>query len=691
MKQFNTVKNLLFASLLGAASTVNGQTVVHPVVYGPAVYGTDSSNWYKDYVGVRVQVNAPSSIAGDKFAFEATKGTAAGDWPNIVDVDLFDMPIVMPTYPTDSCFQTMMPAGSMAGKIAVVWRGPASGYVTFTQKAAYAQQAGAVAIVILNEYAGQPPFSPGSSATGPGSGVTITIPVFMVGNADGQAIANQYKIDSNSVRMTITRWGRNLNNDLGFIPNGMAGWHDYAIPSDQILSGLNPSAYKGLDGAYIGNFGINNATNVKLSSSLTFTPNGGSASPVHSDNISMGSHVFTGSNVAPGAAPDSVYAMFSGNEYNLLFPDLSTPVGRFDLTYNIISDSVDDNPGDNTAKVSFYSTDSLYSKARYDFTNNKPSVNLWRGGSEFLWGPMYYVAKGGAAVSRIQYSIATNSTTPGAILSNFSNVYIYKWIDGFTDTVASLTYPKDSIVQNGELVLLSVSQYSYVLASDTSEGTINLTAGLICDPTGAPTQIVLDSNSWYYVAVDPEGSTADPRFLGIDNILNPLPRIFGRYYNNRVMENTSLDEASPDTITYNNQQGNLPSPAPQSRLTFIRSIDSLNFRYMEGMIPSVAMIVNKNPVLPNAVKTVKAPFANISLFPNPASDVLTVSANMMQTQGFADYAVIDGLGRKVFSERHTNVLNDKFEINTTSFAPGNYYLVINIQGQVTTRKFTIVK
>ncbi len=689
MKQFNTVKNLLLASLLGAASTVNGQTVVHPVVYGPAVVGTDSSNWYKDYVGVRVQVNAPSSIAGDKFAFEATEGTGTGDWPSIHDVDLFDMPIVMPTYPSDSCFQTTMPAGSMAGKIAVVWRGPASGYVTFTQKAAYAQNAGAVAIVILNEYAGQPPFSPGSSTTGPGSGVVITIPVFMIGNADGQAIANQYKIDSNSVRMTITHWGQNLNNDLGFIPNGMAGWHDYAIPSDQILSGLNPSAYKGLDGAYIGNFGINNATNVKVSSALTFTPNGGAASPVHSDNISMGSHVFTGSNVAPASAPDSVYAMFSGNEYNLLFPDLSTPVGRFDLTYNITSDSVDDNPGDNTSTLSFYSTDSLYSKARYDFSNNKPSVNLWRGGSEFLWGPMYYVAKGGAAVSRIQYSIASNTAGP---LSNFSNVYIYKWIDGFTDTTLSITYPQDSIVQNGELVLLSVSQYSYGLASDTSEGTMNLTAGLISDPTGAPTQIILDSNSWYYVAVDPEGSATDERFLGIDNILNPLPRIFGRYYNNRVIENTSLDVAGADSIAYNNQQGNLPSPAPQSRLYYIKSIDSMNFRYMEGMIPSVAMIVNKNPVINNvAVKNIKAPFGNISLFPNPASDVLTVSADMMQMQSFADYAVIDGLGRKLYSERHTNVLNDKFTINTTSFPPGNYYLVVNVEGRVTTKKFTIAK
>ncbi len=80
-------------------------------------------------------------------------------------------------------------AASMNGKIAVIWRGPLSGPCDFGCKALNAQNAGAIAVVLINEYPGQGPVGMGASTTCTG----ITIPIFMIGNLDGIAISAQYR------------------------------------------------------------------------------------------------------------------------------------------------------------------------------------------------------------------------------------------------------------------------------------------------------------------------------------------------------------------------------------------------------------------------------------------------------------------------------------------------------------------
>jgi len=682
MKQFNTAKKLLLASLIGVASSVNGQTITHPLAFASTDPGVDSPNWYRNYVGVRVEVDAPASIAGDKTSTSAIIGTGTDDWPNIVYTNLYDLPIVMPPA-SDSFFASGLPAGCMAGKIAVVWRGPMTGTgVYFVTKAYNAQQAGAVAIVLINEYPGAEPITP-AYVSGYG---TVTIPVYMIGNADGIAIRNQYMADTNSVRMTITNWGHDLTNDLGFVPGGYALWHNYAIPYDQITP-INPEAYKGLDGAFIANYGTNAAYNVTLSDSLFFTPDGSSTVQIHA-----GSENFPG----PFNSIDSIYAIFSNTEYNVYSSDIpaSTP-GRYDLKYNITSDSTDLYPGDNSATYSFYTTDSLYSKGLYNFTANQPFVNSWRGGgADFIWGPMYYVAKGGASVSDIQYSIAENTTTAATPLSGNSNVYIFKWVDGFIDSSSGtpVDYPMDGIVQNGELQLAAIGDYTYgLLPSDTSEGILNLRVNNITDPSGliSPYYLILDSNSWYYFAVDPGSSTTLPLFLGVDNVLNPYPRVYGRYYNNGIMDYSNIQNGFAESaISTYDMYGCLPLAG--SLVGTIDSVDSFNYSSMIGLIPSVAVVVNKNPPRLAVNNTVK-PFADVNLFPNPAKNELNVSLQLLQVTNSVTYTVIDGLGRFVSKETHNNVMVDNFAINTTDYPPGNYYLIINITGKVMSEKFTIVK
>ncbi len=683
MKRINTLKGLLFAALVGASGAASAQ--VHALGFGTVGGAYGKTNWYGDYVGLRFQVTAPSVIAGDKANIEATIGTATSDWPNIVfPAPLINVPIAMfptTTTPADSFGGSIHP-GTMTGKICVLWRGPIGTPLTFTEKAYNAQQSGAVACVIINEYPGGLPVGPGYS-TGVG---TVTIPVFVIGNYDGIAIENQYNtLPPNTVTMTITPWGQNLGNDLGFVQSGGSGLHASAMPYEQFFATGNPVPYMGVDGAYVANYGTNDRTNVTLNSTLTFTPNGGSASTIHTSSVTMGATVFPSCTTVPqDASADSIWALFAA-PYNLGLTGTAGK-GRFDLTYSLTGSGTEDYTGDNTMTMSYYADDSVYSKGQYDFAGQQPVRSVYNStlsatgtATDFLWGPMYYVAKGGASISTVQFSLSSN--TPGPLSAAPVNVFVFKWTDG-TGGAA------DSIVENGELTLVSQGIYTFNGTSDTSDVTFNTRMG---DPTtGAVVNpILLTDNSWYYVAVE----TPANFFLGADGTLNPLPRIYG-FASSGYAEYNNINWAGDYVGATNPLSSSLTAQNNFCAFSVAAHIDSFNFGGLKGLIPAVAMIVNKTPpdVSHVAVKNV-TPVIMATLSPNPAKDVLTVSVDFAKPTSTVRYTIIDGLARFVSKvEVNTNNgMNDTHTINTSNLAPGNYYLSIDANGSVISRPFTIVK
>jgi hypothetical protein len=677
MKRLNFFKTLLFlVTLLGATGVVNAQ--IHPLAFGSRMLGTTAtaSNFYKDYVGVRLEVTAPAVIAGDKMYKTANDGGGGtGVWGGVVTTPLINLPVVLVDPDSFACGSLTAPAFPAGGWIALLWRGPIGSPCEFGYKALQAQTAGAAAVVIINEYAGEGPVGMAAGA----SGGSVTIPVFMVGNLEGAAISAQTHVGApGSVKMTITPWSLNNRNDLGFVPSGAFGWHAFSVPSNQLRAGTNPFAYKGLNGAFVANFGTHDATNVKLHSSLSYTPTGGSSSVVYADSSAA---------LAMFHPIDSIYVLM-GNPYNFA-PTGTSGSGRFDLNYTITSDSADQFAGDNSYTYSFYASDSVYSKGRYDFAKKEPvsTVHYAATGTDFTWGPMYYVAKGGSALRSIQFSLST--ATAGPISLSSTNVLVWKWQDG------SGGQPMDSIVENGELQLVSLNAYTFTAPGDTSNGVMNLTS--FGDASGSPsaTPIFLDSNSWYYVAVE----VANSFFLGCDGNLSPYPRVFGRFHSTPAdyIDYSSVLWANdfPD-IAANPGSGNPPMPFGQ--ISFINSIDSINYHNEIGIIPSVAMVVNNNPdtshvVVPpiSGVKEVGSSFGVVSVFPNPATDFITISADLTNTAKSVSYVVLDGLSRLVSKEIHSNVKSEKFNISTAKFAAGTYYLIVTADGKPTSKKFTVIR
>jgi hypothetical protein len=659
MKQIITLKNLLIASCIAGASVANGQ--VHPLAFGARTLisgGAAESNWYKDYVGLRFVVNSPSAVAGEKpFSHP---GTGTTPWGTTVTTPINNVQIVMPPLGGDTIAASAFPAGSMAGKIGYVYRG---GGIEFVCKAVNCVNAGAIAVVIVNNVNGGPiPMGAGSVCAIAG----VTVPVFMISKEDGDPITGLYRA-GDTARFTITPWGLGIADDLGFVPGGLANWHNFAVPSNQLGATGNPFEYKMGDGAFIANYGTTDVTGVNVTSSTSFTPTGGSPTPQHTNTVTLASF----------PALDSIYAMFPPTEYDLA----ASGTGRFDVTYNITHSVTDGYPEDNTLTSSFYVTDSLYSKGRYDFVNNIPVRTVgysYSSTDNFIWGPMYFVKTGGTAISRVQYSISVNTTTPGTPLGGPFTLYLFKWSDG------SNGQPTDSVMQDGELELVSLGTHNMGAPGDTSGAILNFSG--MGDPlTGNPKTIELKASSWYYLAVEvPTG-----HFLGADGVMHPLPRIYGRALNAGILDYSNIVGTSPDAFLATPDQGNIPVPNTFSN--YIGTVDSFNYANTKGIIPAVAMIANNNPVF-DAVNDVPAKVdTKVALFPNPAKDNMQVSLTLDQESKSVSYTIVDGLGRFVSKETHKNVKEETFNLNTSKLPVGHYFFVVNTDSKTISRNFVIIK
>lgn len=125
-------------------------------------------------------VAAPVTVGG------ASYGAVAGDFPVVEDAPLI-APLAVVTSPpvnavnglSEAC--SALPAGSLAGKIALIGRGTCD----FSTKIRFAQLAGAVAVLVANRLPGDP------TAMGQGAspdGVQPTVPAYMVSLGDSAAL-----------------------------------------------------------------------------------------------------------------------------------------------------------------------------------------------------------------------------------------------------------------------------------------------------------------------------------------------------------------------------------------------------------------------------------------------------------------------------------------------------------------------
>jgi len=167
-----------------------------------------------------VLVNSPGTIAGTYNAEEAGFGPGltapiTGDFVVVDDNTNPD--------PNDGC-EALINGAALNGKIAVVYRGNC----TFVTKVLAAQNAGALAVIVINNVPG------GTIAMG-GNGAGITIPSVMVSQGDGATIVNEINAGSTVNGTLSATFTGNFDRD-GDFDNGIIA-HEYTHGISNRLTG----------------------------------------------------------------------------------------------------------------------------------------------------------------------------------------------------------------------------------------------------------------------------------------------------------------------------------------------------------------------------------------------------------------------------------------------------------------------
>lgn len=298
---------------------------------------------------------------------------------------------------------------NLTGKIAVIYRNTCE----FGMKALNAQNAGAVAVIVINR-------DPEVIAMGAGaSGASVTIPVVMLQNTDGEAIVNQ--MANGAVVMFLGNKTGLYANDGGVSPKATLLPKQAIVPS---YIAQNGTEFNFDLGARVFNYGNQAQASVSLNAKIT-NPSGATVY----DNTVSGLSIPAGdsTDVYPGGA--STLPQFSLATY---------PTGTYTVTYTVGLGVADQYDADNVLTSTFTISDSLYSYAQASATTGLPSGgNYYRPGTNNQTFSVCSVINDPNA-SRMSvegiYFAATTSTASAVLLTGEEMaLYLYKWEDAFAD------------------------------------------------------------------------------------------------------------------------------------------------------------------------------------------------------------------------------------------------------------------
>ncbi|MDR0801534.1 PA domain-containing protein [Fluviicola sp.] len=232
--------------------------------------------------------------------------------------------------------------GSLAGKVAMVYRGdggnPGIGACGFGIKAKMCQDAGAIAVIIVNREDQLLNMDGGTTAS---EGPSVTIPVVFVTLSTGTLI--KQRIDnSETVVVLIGDKTGYFNDDITVLDNSSVRAN---FGSKPVALAQNASEFSLSPGSWVYNFGINNQTGVLLNTIIK------------RDGTEIYNQISPAGTIPSGDSLFMTTPVYSASSYT---------VGQYEVTYIVKMGAIDEFLGDNTSKNYFSISDSLWSLARLD-------------------------------------------------------------------------------------------------------------------------------------------------------------------------------------------------------------------------------------------------------------------------------------------------------------------------------------
>jgi hypothetical protein len=376
-------KTLLLASLTLGALTSFGQITTY-VLQPPELEGPLDFTWADNW-GQTPDLNDPANsvTAFAMFVNDGNDGTA--------DDSLACNPLTN--------------GPDMTGKIAVLYRGNCE----FGLKALNAEQAGAEAVVIINNQ---------GAPVGMGAGVNggeVTIPVVMISTDAGAMLRDE--ILAGNVEMLIGsvanvfQYNLHTSKALALIPeaSGMPKW-----------LATNGSEFSATLGTWVKNFGSEDQSNVSVTGHI----------------MQDGTEVYNNTSVAVTiASGDSAFFALPA------FSQASGYNGYYVGTYTINSPNTDEFPSDNTFNFNML-FDSLYALARIDPATKQPigSEYYQPSGSTGNFGNCIHFRNANASRVKVEgFYIGSSRMGGGDVSQDALEVRIIEWNDNFT-TVDQATF-----------------------------------------------------------------------------------------------------------------------------------------------------------------------------------------------------------------------------------------------------------
>ena len=323
----------------------------------------------------------------------------------------------------EACSELDLTLSDVRGKIAVCYRGTCE----FGSKAKNAQDSGAVALIIINR-------DPAPVGMGGGAeGGSVTIPVVMLGSADGAALVAE--MQNGPVVMFIGNKAGLYPNDAGLSKNTTLISKRTGVASQLSVDG---SEFNFDLGTRVTNWGTQDQTGMTLTANID-----GPSGNVYNEVVTLPT-VLAGDSLDIEPSQVLNFPTFSLASYD---------AGRYSLRYSIdLNGTTDDYDGDNVVTADFVISDSMYALAHLDEVTNLPvQTNGFRpsnNNSTFSNCIVFDDPNGSrVGVEGLYFSALGNSVD---LTGEQIGVFVYEWQDVFTDlNDAALAFDNLAIVGNG--------------------------------------------------------------------------------------------------------------------------------------------------------------------------------------------------------------------------------------------------
>ncbi len=374
------VKKLLFLTVMMISLSYNGQ--------------------------ILFKVTAPSVIAANyDFTYTSDPGSTT-PWGGVIantnQAISGDLQLIAHGTGSDSLGCTSNNA-SLTGKVAVIYRGSC----TFYNKIKYAQDKGAIAVVIINNVDGAPIGMSGGTSI---QNALITIPAIQISKIDGALIRHQ--LDLNQTVSIL------LGNLQGHFTNNLSIYKDYATVAKSYATPQLTAKNSSEVVLPLKLYAFNSGSNAISAASATVT-------------VKKGNQILHTETATPQALNTGDTAIFTFADY----PVDNVALGKYTIIYSSNTGLVnDDDHSDDTLKFDFEITDNIYSLA--PLSNGVPVADYYtRSGStgltQFKQCMRYSNANAGRIGAEGMYFGA--KTDSSSILINMEefNLETFKWSDVF--------------------------------------------------------------------------------------------------------------------------------------------------------------------------------------------------------------------------------------------------------------------